>query len=211
MKTARWYFDYISPYSYLQSAVLGRFDGLAAIEPHPVLFAALLNHHGQKGPAEIPSKKAQTFRQVTWLAHRHGIPLNLPAAHPFNPLPMLRLSIALGNDLEVVHALFRYVWVDGHLPGDADAWAALCRALGVDEPDEEIARPDVKDALRRSTEEAIAAGVFGVPTLVVDDQLFWGFDMTDAAVAYLRGDPLFESAVMRQAQSLPDGVHRVPR
>jgi len=208
MKTARWYFDYISPYSYRQNALLPRFDGLVHIERKPILFAALLDHHGQKGPAEIPSKKVQTFREVVWLAHRHGIALNLPPAHPFNPLPMLRLSIALGNDPEVVDALFRHVWVDGHLPTDEAAWYALCSRLGIDEPEEEIARADVKDALRRNTQEAIAAGVFGVPTLAVDDQLFWGFGMTDAALAYLGGEPLFGSPLMLRAQSLPDGVHR---
>lgn len=208
MKTARWYFDYISPYSYLQHALLPRFDGLVRIERRPILFAALLNHHGQKGPAEIPSKKVQTFREVVWLAHRHGIELNLPHAHPFNPLPLLRLSIALGDDPEVVDALFRYVWVDGHLPTEEAEWAALCRRLGVDEPEAETARADVKDALRRNTEEAIAAGAFGVPTLVIDDQLFWGFGMTDAALGYLRGEAPFGSPLMLRAQSLPDGVHR---
>ena len=211
MKTARWYFDYISPYAYLQSAVLGRFDRYARIEPRPILFAALLNHHGTKGPAEVPSKKVQTFREVVWLAHQQQIPLNLPHAHPFNPLPLLRLSIALGNDADVVQALFRYVWVDGHLPTDAGPWATLCRGLGIDDPDAEIARDDVKDTLRRNTEEAIRLGVFGVPTIAVDDQLFWGFDMTDAAVAYLRGDPLFASPMMKRAESLPDGVHRSVR
>jgi 2-hydroxychromene-2-carboxylate isomerase len=208
MKTARWYFDYISPYAYLQSAVLARFDGLARIEPKPVLFAGLLNHFGQKGPAEIPAKKVQTFREVVWLAHVHRIPLNLPHAHPFNPLPLLRLSIALGNDADVMRALFRHVWVDGHLPTDPAPWTALCRSLGVDDPDAALARADVKAALRRNTEEAIALGVFGVPTLAVDDQLFWGFDMTDAALAYLRGDALFRSPAMLRAQALPDGVHR---
>ena len=211
MKTARWYFDYISPYAYLQSAVLERITPLACIEPKPILFAALLNHHGQKGPAEIPAKKVQTFRQVMWLAHRHGITLNLPHAHPFNPLPMLRLSIALGNDPDVVQALFRYVWVDGHLPTDEAPWSALCRGLGVDEPEIEIARPEVKDTLRRNTEEAIELGVFGVPTLVIDDQVFWGFDMTDAAIEYLRGDALFTSPRMVAAAALPDGVHRSAR
>jgi 2-hydroxychromene-2-carboxylate isomerase len=211
MKTARWYFDYVSPYAYLQSAVLSRFERYARIEPRPILFAALLNHHGQKGPAEIPAKKVQTFREVVWLAHQHQIPLDLPHAHPFNPLPMLRLSIALGNDPDVIRALFRYVWVDGHLPTDAVPWAALCRQLGVDEPAEEIARADVKETLRRNTEEAIELGVFGVPTLVIDDQQFWGFDMTDAAVAYLRGDPLFATPLMKRAATLPDGVHRSPR
>jgi 2-hydroxychromene-2-carboxylate isomerase len=211
MKTARWYFDYISPYSYLQCAVLARLDRYARIEPRPVLFAALLDHHGQKGPAEIPAKKVQTFREIVWLAHQHQIPLGLPKAHPFNPLPLLRLSIALGNDPDVVLALFRYVWVDGHLPTEEEPWAALCARLGVDEPELEIARPEVKAELRRNTEEAIAAGVFGVPTLAIDDQLFWGFDMTDAAVAYLRGDALFTSPLMRRAATLPDGLHRAGR
>jgi 2-hydroxychromene-2-carboxylate isomerase len=211
MKHARWYFDYISPYSYLQHAVLSRFDGLATVERTPVLFAALLNHHGQKGPAEIPAKKKHTFREVIWLAHRHGIPIRLPHAHPFNPLPMLRLSIALGNDAEVVDALFRYVWVDGHLPTDEAPWEALCRSLGVDDPGAEIGRAEVKDALRRNTEQAIGLGVFGVPTLAVDDQLFWGFGMTEAALDYLRGEPLFASATMKRAETLPDGVHRSTR
>ncbi len=211
MKTVRWYFDFISPYAYLQSAVLDRIAPHARIEPVPILFAGLLQHHAHKGPAEIAPKKVHTFRQVVWLAHQHGIPLALPAAHPFNPLPMLRLSIALGNTPEAVQALFRHVWVDGHLPTDAAPWAALCRRLGVDDPAEATARPEVKDTLRRNTERAITEGLFGVPTLAVDDQHFWGFDMTDAAIAYLGGDPIFASPLMTRAGALPDGVTRVPR
>lgn len=208
MKTARWYFDYISPYAYLQSEVLDRFDGLARIEPVPVLFAGLLGHHGQKGPAEIPSKKRQTFREIVWLADRHGIALTLPPAHPFNPLPLLRLSIALGSTPEVVRTLFRYVWVEGRLPTDGPQWAGLCARLGVEHPDAVLARADVKETLRHNTDAAIAAGVFGVPTLAFEDQSFWGFGMTDAAIACLRGDPLFESSAMRRAETLPDGVQR---
>jgi len=110
-----------------------------------------------------------------------------------------------------VQALFRHVWVDGHLPTDAAPWAALCRRLGVDDPAEATARPEVKDTLRRNTERAVAEGLFGVPTLAVDDQHFWGFDMTDAAIAYLGGDPIFASPLMARAGALPDGVTRVPR
>lgn len=208
MKPARWTFDFISPYAYLQSAVLHRFSGMAQIEYRPVLFAGLLEHHGQKGPAEIPAKKIHTFREVVWQAHTHGIALNLPAAHPFNPLPLLRLSIALGNEPDVVQALFRYVWVDGHLPTDTGAWAQLCEALGVRDPAALVAQPQVKDTLRRNTEAAIAEGVFGVPTLQIDDQAFWGFDMTDAALAYLAGDTIFDAPLMQRAQTLPDGVQR---
>jgi 2-hydroxychromene-2-carboxylate isomerase len=211
MKRARWYFDFLSPYAYLQSTVLDRFDGLAEIEYRPILFAALLNHHGHKGPAEIPSKKVHTFRQVAWLAARHGIALELPPAHPFNPLPLLRLSIALGNAPQAVQAIFRYVWVDGKLPTDAEAWQALYRRLGVDDPEATCGTPQVKETLRRNTDEAIAIGAFGVPTIEVDGLLFWGFDMTDAALAYLRGDPSFDTPTMRRAATLPDGVQRPQR
>jgi len=211
MKSACWSFDFISPYAYLQSAVLPRFASRLHLRYRPVLFAGLLNHHGQKGPAEIASKKVHTFQQVVWEAHRHGIPLNLPAAHPFNPLPLLRLSIALGNEPQVVQALFRFVWVDGHLPTDAPAWSALCRSLGVSDPEALIGQSQVKETLRRNTEEAIAEGLFGVPSLSIDDQVFWGFDMTDAALAYLAGDPIFASPLMQRALTLPEGVQRTRR
>ena len=211
MKRVRWYFDFVSPYAYLQHTVLGRLNGLAEIEFRPILFAALLEHHDHKGPAEIAPKKVHTFRQVAWLAHRDGISLALPPAHPFNPLPMLRLSIALGNAPEAVAALFRYVWVDGRLPTDAHNWSALCEALGVTDPERACAAPQVKSALRHNTDEAIARGIFGVPTLEIDGECFWGYDMTEAAIAYLRGDPFFSSDTMRRAATLPDGVQRARR
>lgn len=206
--TATWYFDFISPYAYLQSTRLPRFDALARIECKPVLFAGLLSHWQTKGPVETPPKRVQTYRNAVWLAHAHEIAFRLPQAHPFNPLPMLRLSIALGNARDVVDALFRFVWIDGHLPSDEAAWSELCASLGVDEPEVEIARPEVKEALRRNTEEAIGRGVFGVPTLAIEDQLFWGFDMTDAALAWLRDDPVFRGEQMKRAAALPDGLHR---
>ena len=208
MNAVRWYFDFISPYSYLQGTRLDAFHRLTQIEYKPILFAGLLEHHGQKGPAEIPAKKIHTFREIVWRAHRDGIALKLPAMHPFNPLPLLRLSIALGNRPEVVDALFRFVWVQGHLPTDPKAWAALCESLGVTDPDSLIARPDVKAELRANTDEAIKAGVFGVPSLLIRDQLFWGDDMSDAALACLRDDPFFSSPALQHAASLPDGVHR---
>jgi 2-hydroxychromene-2-carboxylate isomerase len=211
MKRVRWYFDFLSPYAYLQSTVLHRFHGLAQIEYRPILFAALLNHHGHKGPAEIAPKKVHTFRQVTWLAARHGIPLELPPAHPFNPLPLLRLSIALGNTPQAVEAIFRFVWQDAKLPTDAASWQDLCRQLDVADSDAACGAPEVKESLRRNTDEAIQIGAFGVPTLEVDGLLFWGFDMTDAAIAYLEGDPLFGTPAMRRAETLPDGVQRLQR
>ena len=208
MQTMDWWFDFISPFAYLQSERLDAFDQLAEVRLRPVLFAALLEHHGQKGPAEMAGKRAHTYRQVVWIAHREGIALTLPAAHPFNPLPLLRLFVAVGGSRAALHRIFRFVWAEGRLPTDTDAFAALAASLGIDEPQATLADPQIKQALRAGTDEAIARGVFGVPTVSIGNEHFWGFDSTDMALARLRGDAFMDSDAMRRAADLPLGVQR---
>ncbi len=96
MKHLTFFFDPISPFAYLAFELLPRaLDGLSySVDYQPVLFAAMLSQWGQKGPAEIEPKRAWTFRHVHWLAHRHGIEMQTPAQHPFNPLALLRLALA---------------------------------------------------------------------------------------------------------------------
>lgn len=200
-----WYFDFISPFSYLQSELLHTLPA-AEISFRPVLFAGLLAHWDNKGPAEIVPKRTWTFEHCAWLAHKNGIPMTMPGQHPFNPLPLLRLCIALGNTPEAVHRLFRYVWREGHLPTDEHPWQALMQEMGAT-PDM-LDAADVKQQLRSNGEMAIASNVFGVPTAVVDNRCFWGLDSTDMLVAYLRDDPFFRSDLLRQAQTLPQGIQR---
>lgn len=206
MKTLDWYFDFISPYSYLQHAVLDRLAPHVRVRRRPLLFAGLLTHWGQLGPAEIAPKRDWTFRHCTWLAARHGIALAMPTMHPFNPLPLLRLSTALADRPAVVDRLFRFVWVDGHVPTDHDAWQALLAELQVDEA--ALSTPAVKEALRMAGADALAAGVFGVPASIVDGQCFWGFDATDMLLDYLKGDALFTGDAMRAALAMPLGPMR---
>jgi len=204
----QWYFDFISPFSYLQSE---RLDGLpegTEIEFKPILFAALLRHWGHKGPAEIPSKRRFTYREVLWLARRDGIDLRMPPAHPFNPLTALRLAIALGSDADAVHAIFRFIWAEGNRPDDPESWDELAQRLGAPDANERIAKRAVKDELRTNTEEAISSGVFGVPTIVVGKELFWGYDVTGMAAAYIDDPQAFDDAEMQRAGALPIGVER---
>ena len=210
MKTLIWTFNFISPYSYLQHEVLERVRAHARVLPRPVLFAGLLEHHAHKGPAEIAPKKIHTFREVIWRAHQHGIPLTLPPAHPFNPLPLLRLCLALDNQPRVIERLFHFVWREGRLPDDRPAFEGLCRELGLEDP-ARIDAPEIKQALRRNTQAAIDEGLFGVPSLQLDAEVYWGFDMTDAVIARLEGHPVFDSELMHRAATLPDGVRRLAR
>ena len=93
---AIWYFDFISPFAYLQWQKLKVIRG-CSFEYRPLLFAALLDHHGNKGPAEVPSKRLFSYRHVQWRADQAGIDLRFPPAHPFNPLYALRLCVAAGT------------------------------------------------------------------------------------------------------------------
>ena len=206
MRSIDWYFDFLSPFAYLQNAVLTRVEAHAPVTRRPILFAGLLVHWGQLGPAEIAPKREWTFRHCVWLAARHGIPLKMPTMHPFNPLPLLRLSIASGDTAAVVDRLFRFVWIEGHVPTDPVAWSALLDELGVDE--EALTSSSVKEALRSNGADALRAGVFGVPTAIVDGETFWGFEATDMLLDYLDDAAMFTSDGMVAASRLPMGTSR---
>lgn len=202
-----WYFDFISPYAYLQSRRLDPLLAAGEVRLRPILFAALLDHWGQKGPAEIPPKRIFTYQQVQWLARCLGVPLKLPTAHPFNPLRLLRLAIHLQCGMPVVRRLFDFVWRDGHIPEDTAAWNQLTDELGVPDADAVIAHDTIKTTLRKNTDEAIAAGVFGVPTVLVDDRVFWGNDATQMACDYLADPRPFKEDVAR-ILALPTAARR---
>jgi 2-hydroxychromene-2-carboxylate isomerase len=205
---ADWYFDFVSPFAYLQSELLAA-GGLGfEVRYRPVLFAGLLGVHGQKGPAEIATKRAFTYRFCLWQARRLGIPLKFPPEHPFNPLPLLRLALACDATPDAVHRIFRFVWADGRLPDLPIEWAELTGLLGVPDADARIASPAVKDELRRNTDEAIARGVFGVPTLALGDELFWGADATAMAVDYVAAGCRYADPEFARVAALPVGAAR---
>ena len=208
MKTADWYFDFISPFAYLQSERLARFDGKLDIRPVPLLFAGLLKHWGQKGPAEMATKRRFTYRQVQWLADRNGIPFRFPPQHPLNPVRALRAAVALGATMDAIHTIFRFVWGEGRDPNDPAEWAELARRLDAPDLDARCNDAAVKSQLLRNGEQALASGVFGVPTLAIDHELFWGFDATDMALDYLADPALFSGVAYARIDSLPVGAAR---
>jgi 2-hydroxychromene-2-carboxylate isomerase len=207
-RTADWYFDFVSPFAYLQSEQLHRLKPLVQIRYRPILFAGLLKHWGQKGPAEVVPKKQFTFEFAMWQAEKLGVPFKMPPAHPFNPLALLRLATAADATPEIVHAIFRFVWQDGRMPDTPLEWFELTSLLGLPNADAQISASRVKDDLRAATDAAIARGVFGVPTLIVDDRLFWGLDATEMAIDYLQGSPVFRSEAFARIRDVPDGVVR---
>jgi 2-hydroxychromene-2-carboxylate isomerase len=207
MTRAQWYFDFISPYAYLQLLRLPELSKHCELELRPILLAAVLNHWGQLGPAEIAPKRAFTYSQVRWLARRRKVALRIPEAHPFNPLQLLRLAIYLGGDHAVVRRLFEFVWRDGFIPENEAAWSGLLSELGAADAAAAIARDEIKQALKVNTDAAIAASVFGVPTLIVDGRLFWGNDATEMACDFLQ-DPSDFAADAELIANLPVAAQR---
>lgn len=201
-----WYFDFVSPFSYLQCERLQAHA--ATIRPHPVVFAAILDAIGQKGPAEIAAKRRFTYRFVVWQAKSLGIPLKFPHAHPFNPLPLLRLAIACDARWPAITQIFRFVWRDGRVPDLPIEWAELADRVGLPDAAQRVAAPDVKDALRRETDAAIARGIFGVPTLAVGSELFWGCDATDMALAFAKAGARFDDPEYARVDGLPAAAER---
>jgi 2-hydroxychromene-2-carboxylate isomerase len=210
MKTITCYLDFISPYAYLAfEALPTSLMGVShRIVYKPVLFAGMLKHHGQLGPAEIAGKREWTYRQVLWQAKQLGVPFDMPLSHPFNPLALLRLAVACSADGEpnryVCETIFKHVWQGGAAADDVVRLQALTQQLA---PQRLVDASEVKAQLKANTEEAIAQGAFGVPTFCVDDKLFWGLDALPMLRAYLDGDQWFCSA-WDNAASVQQGVRR---
>ncbi len=204
----RFYFDYISSNAYLAWHVL---PALAerhgrSVEPVPVLFAGLLEAHGQLGPAEVPVKSYWMWRNNLRKCAQLGIPLAPPAFHPFNPLLALRVSSLpeLGEHrAAVVTALFQATWVDSRHISEPAVVSEVLASLGL--PGEALVQaatqPDNKQRLRQQTDAAIARGVFGVPTMVVGDELFWGYDDIGFLDLHLAGEDPIHAAP--QAGAMP--------
>ena len=211
MKTIHFYLDFISPYAWLAFDAMPRaLQGISHRVVHkPVLFAAMLKHHGQLGPAEIPAKRDWTYRQVLWLARQQGTPLQLPAMHPFNPLGLLRLATACDADgtpnRYVCEKIFRHVWCTGQDAADPERLAALTAELA---PALGPSSAQVKQALQMHAQEAMDLGVFGVPSWVVDGRVFWGQDALPMLRAYLQGDAWFDGPDWHAPALCEVGVRR---
>jgi 2-hydroxychromene-2-carboxylate isomerase len=197
-RTIRFYFDYESPNAYLawtQLPTLAESHG-CIIEPAPILYAGLLDAHGQLGPGEVPAKGRWMSKNVLRKAAILGIPLNPPAFMPFNPLLALRTTLVAagqGEERTLIRALFEAVWVRGLHVSEPAIVERVADEIGLHGGAlvRQAQTPEIKADLRRRTDEAVSRGVFGVPSMEVDGELFWGYDDFPYLESFLAGkDPL---------------------
>jgi 2-hydroxychromene-2-carboxylate isomerase len=213
MKHITFHLDFISPYSYLAFEQLpAALKGISySASYRPVLFAGMLKHHGQLGPAEIAPKRDWTYRQVLWLSQTLGIPMQMPTSHPFNPLPLLRLAIACHAgatgevNRHVCESIFRHVWQGGHDAANVERLEILSAQLS---PRQSVQSDAVKNSLKSNTDQAIALGVFGVPSFTVEDKVFWGLDALPMLRDYLLQASWFQDGAWDGVRQVGLGVSR---
>ena len=214
-KSIHFYFDYISPYAYF---AWRRLPSLAKkynrqIEAHPIVFGKLLDKWGQLGPAEIPPKKNWLNRYCLRYSAINGFEYNPPKKHPFNPLAALRMSlkeVSGINQFQVIDAIFEGGWSQGADLGDLPTLIALLEKQSIDGVNfsQQISKRCVKDSLINETKVAIDMGVFGVPSIIIDDNLFWGNDQMEHIELLLAGKDPLNRKKLNLHESRPRGIDR---
>lgn len=202
-----WFFDFVSPFSYLLLEQHDKWPDVPFV-PVPVSLSDLQRHWGQRPTADVPAKRVFTYRHALFRAEQLGIRFKMPPAHPFDSDKVLRLAIALRADIVTVLEMFRFIWREGNDPSTPEGFAALCEAVGFPEGVTAVEAQPVKDALRANTDRAIAENVFGVPTFVLEGDLFWGEDATDMFVDCATSRAWLDSPEVRRISALPEGVRR---
>jgi len=201
----QWYFDVVSPYAYLQTADMDRLPSTVEVVPKPVLLGALLKTAGIKAPAEVPAKRLHLYRQCMWFAQQRNIPFCMPSRHPFKSLAALRLLCSLGPTIEQAHLACKFVFGQGNDPSTPEGLMKLAEALGIHATEATVSTASNKAKLRANTEEAMALGAWGVPTFVVNGELFWGTDSFPMMLEFLNNSQLFETPEMKRVDNLPSG------
>ncbi|RYE93389.1 MAG: 2-hydroxychromene-2-carboxylate isomerase [Myxococcales bacterium] len=184
MPLVDYWFDYSCPYAYLGSTQI---EALAArtgatLRWRPMLLGGVFRANGT--PQNLsnvlsPPKARHNLLDMQRWADLFGVPLTMPAGHPFRTVEALRVTLLAGLDRRVIHGFYRAYWVDGRPPSSPGVLRDVLAAAGHD-PDPLLARlddPGLKDDLRQRTDQAIALGIFGAPAIVVDEgEMFWGQD-----------------------------------
>lgn len=215
MERLKFYFDPISPYAWLAAVELET-PNLSRVEVEvvPVLLAGILSAHGQLGPAEIPAKRAYTFRDLLRQASRRGLSVEGPPTHPFNPLRALRCCVAieaLDTRRSFALQLMDSAWAKGRDITDPAVLAGVARScqLNADELLRASEAVTAKDRLIHNTTRAISRGIFGVPTFEWAGEFYWGSDrMADLTQAIRGQGPKIDGDQLARMLARPASAHR---
>jgi 2-hydroxychromene-2-carboxylate isomerase len=181
---AYWYFDFASPFSYLQLAKVREWRSRLPVTPVPILARQL-----PKAPPNLQTATSDVEDSVDpfirWRAKSAGLTLNFPKTYPFNSFAALRLCVAAGNSWTAIGAIFDHLWRDGLDGMLAHELVPVGEALGLADPIAAITAADSAASVRANTAAALALGVNAVPTVRIGGKLFSGSQAADEVDAFL--------------------------
>ncbi len=201
----QWFYDFVSPFSYLLIEQQDKWPGMPFVAT-PVVLGDLYRHWGTRSSYDVPAKRIYMYRHALFRAEQLGIPFRMPPAHPFDTSKSLRLAVAAKADFACVRDIFRFIWRDGRDPSTTQGFLALCKHIGLPDGPALIESEETKAQLRRNTDDAIALGVFGVPTFRLNEQLFWGEDALPMVLYCARTPNWLDSKEVKRISKLPSGM-----
>lgn len=199
MKRVEFYYDLVSPYSYLAWGEVSRIseERGAELDPRPMLLGAVHKTVGLQAPIQVKPKARYQSKDIARWAEHYGLPLNFPDPFPFRTLKTMRAAVFLkdtGDLAAFTRAAFALYWEEGGAPKGTDEEdedgpiSEVARRIGAD-PDEVLAgaaSDRAKEGLKNSTSGALERGVFGAPAFFVGDEMFWGNDRLGFVEAALK-------------------------
>ena len=190
IKPFDFYFDFVSPYSFLAHKKIRKIemnDGIK-IRYKPILVGGLHNLHGIKAPAFIPAKAKHMIRDCKLIALKNGVKFKFNSYFPIKSLNLMRgVFVAEEDNIKsyYIDSIFNTIWQDGLNMNDQIIIEKVLKNLNVN-PKTFILRSAstlIKDSLRKKTNDAYEKGIFGAPTFVVNNKIFWGQDRIEFALS----------------------------
>lgn len=194
--TAYFYYDIISPFSYFFIKSIRRLEDKLDLMARPIFLPGLLRLQNNRGPAEVAEKRIYTYQYCVWRAKQLGLPFRIPSRHPFASAPAQRLLLQMDASLGVVESAFDFVWAKGNDP--ETHWSEFCVATGLSAQTPKPTDPAIKQALTDATQNACDAGVFGVPSIKINERVFWGSESIDWILEYLQNPDMFKASEYTQ-------------
>ncbi len=199
MHEFEFYFDFLSPYSYLGFQWLKKNKVLLEalkykITFRPVILGQIIKSYDTKGPAEIATKRNYLFKDCLRYSKLHSIPFSTPKTLPFNSLYVLRMALALNGaeQFRFIDYIYTAAWAHGEEVGESEDLERLLSAGNFDESLLEAASDkEIRRKLKSNNKMALEKGIFGLPSFYVKEELFWGNDSTSHLELFLKNeDPL---------------------
>ena len=189
IKSFEFYFDFISPYAFLAHKKIKNIEekNLIKIKYKPILLGGLHNLHGIKAPAFIPAKAKHMIRDCKLIAEKNKIKFKFNSYFPIKSLNLMRgVMVAEEDNFKsyYIDRIFDSIWQDGLNMNDESVVQKILKNLDIN-PKTFLLRSassSIKDSLKKRTGEAYEKGIFGAPSFVANNKIFWGQDRIEFAL-----------------------------